>query len=60
MNEKPYFVILGTHHDGYVLPLCNDGDLAFFATYEEAAVAGQRNPLGGQYGYRIFDVTDDV
>jgi hypothetical protein len=58
-EQLPYFVLLGTHHDGYCLPLLCDGDVHFFATFEQAVQSAQINLLGGAYGYKVFDRRND-
>jgi len=50
------FVILGTHHDGYAVPLLDaHGELAMFRRPEDAYVAAGKTFLGSQFGYKVFD-----
>lgn len=59
-EQFPYFVLLGSHHDGYCIPMLMDGEVHFFATYNEAAQSAQINLLGGTFGYKIFDRREGV
>lgn len=59
MIEKPYFVILN-HPSGDFLPLINDDglSLSMYESEHEAMQAGNENPLGGAYGFEVFEIGD--
>lgn len=54
--SNDYFVILN-HPNGSYMPMTTgeNGDLATFASEEEAVAAGSDNPLGAEYGFEVFE-----
>lgn len=55
-----YFVMLGTHHDGYVVPMLDsDGELWTSSSVQGAYVMGRMNVLGRMHGFKVFDSEAD-
>jgi len=53
--EKPYFVMLYNQRGDRLVPMLEDmGELAMYASFEEAESAAELNPMGQSFGYDIF------
>jgi hypothetical protein len=50
------FVLLGTQHDGYCVPLLDaTGELAMFCCVRDAYKGAGDSFLGRRFGYKVFD-----
>jgi len=56
MKEKLYFVILNHIKEGDHFPLTDHGKLSMFETETEATVAGEKNWVGKNYGFEVFEL----
>lgn len=51
---KPYFVILNCPNGGISPMVQEDGELATYDSYDDAAEAAEDNMLGNHFGYEVF------